>query len=68
MEITEKIKTIQTTALLKLAKILRKVVETCSHSDFSENSLELMWKNHDDDDNNAGWLVDFLWHQSLRII
>ena len=38
LEIRERIKTIQTTALLRLARILRRVLKTCCHSDFREGS------------------------------
>ena len=35
LEITVLVETIQTTALLRSARILRKVLETCCHSNFS---------------------------------
>ena len=38
LEIGGRIETIQTTALLILARILRRVLETCCHSDSSERS------------------------------
>ena len=36
LEIREWVETIQTTALLRSARILRRVLETCCHSNFSE--------------------------------
>ena len=36
LEDSERVETIQTTVLLKTAKILRSVLETCSHSNSSE--------------------------------
>ena len=40
-KIRGRIKTIETTALLKLSGILRSVLETCCHSDFSKNSSDI---------------------------
>ena len=36
LEISEKVATIQTTALLRLVRVLRSVLETCCHSNSSE--------------------------------
>ena len=36
LEVDDRVKTIETTALLKTARILRRVLETCCHSNFSE--------------------------------
>ena len=36
LEVVERVKTIQTTALLRTARILRRVLETCSHLVSSE--------------------------------
>ena len=36
MEVGGRVETIQTTALLRTARILRRVLETCCHSDSSE--------------------------------
>ena len=36
LEVGGQVETIQTTALLKMARILRRVLETCCHSDSSE--------------------------------
>ena len=36
LEVGGRVETIQKTALLRTARILRRVLETCCHSDFSE--------------------------------
>ena len=36
LEVGGRVETIQTTALLRTVRILRRVLETCCHSDFSE--------------------------------
>ena len=36
LEVGGRVETIQTTTLLRTARILRRVLETCSHSDFRE--------------------------------
>ena len=45
LEVGGRLETIQTTALQRTARILRRVLETCCHSDSSENhQLKLMCK------------------------
>ena len=45
LEVGERVETIQKTALVRTARILRRVLETCCHSSCHENHLlTLMWK------------------------
>ena len=53
LEVGGRVETIQTTTLLRTARILRRVLETCCHSDSSENTSALAdVKNSNDNDNN----------------
>ena len=42
-EITGRVENVQTSALLRSARILRKVLETCCHSDFSRKIISWCW-------------------------
>ena len=53
LEVGRRVETIQITALLRTARILRRVLETCCHSNFSEKpSAKTDVKNSQGDDNN----------------
>ena len=52
-EVGDRVETIQTTALLKTARILRRVLETCCHSNSSERpSAYADEKNYNNNNNN----------------
>ena len=58
LEIRGRVETIQTTALLKLERILRRVLETCCHLNFSEkpsanaDMKNFLGVNHNNNNNN----------------
>ena len=45
LEVSGRVETIQTTALLRTARILRRVLETCCQTPVKDHQLTLMWKN-----------------------
>ena len=52
LEVGGQVETIQTTALLRTARILRRVLETCEDLLSFKLQLMLMWKTNEDDHNN----------------
>ena len=55
MEIRGRVETIQTTRLLRSARILNKVLDTCCHSNFSErtSALAVVKINNNNNNNNC---------------
>ena len=56
LEVGERVETIQTTTLLRTARILRRVLETCCHSNSSERpsaNADVKNSNGDNDNNNS---------------
>ena len=58
LEVGERLETIQTIALLRTARILRRVLETCCHSNSSERpSVNTDVKNSKGDNNNNNIII-----------
>ena len=61
LEVGGRVETIQTTALLRTARILRTVLETCCHSDSRERpSVNAVVKNSNNNNNNSEQKRDLL--------